>query len=71
MTEKYTVKEAWTKACKYDKVDPNSKFVVFSPKNPWAKKYNTAMKLQGMAKKVGYWGKKKTTCAKKKVARKR
>ena len=39
----YTVKECWEKACEYDHVDPKSKFVVFSDKNPWVEPYNKAM----------------------------
>ena len=68
-----TPKAIWGKACKYDKIPADSKFVVFSPKNPWAKEYDKAMKMVGMArkhgltnvsnwskvKKAGEWGKKK------------
>ena len=39
-TQSYTLRDLWVKACEYDKIDPNSKFVVFSKDNPWAKKYN-------------------------------
>jgi hypothetical protein len=60
-----TPKAIWDKACKYDKIPASSKFVVFSPKNPWAKEYNKAMKMVGMAKRAGYWGKKKKACVKK------
>ena len=35
-----TPKAIWDKACKYDKIPTGSKFVVFSPKNPWAKEYD-------------------------------
>lgn len=41
-TMKWTVKELWTKACEYDGFPADTKFAVFSPKNPWAKKYSFA-----------------------------
>jgi hypothetical protein len=37
----YTLKDLWIKACEADGIDPDSKFVVFSKDNRWAKKYNT------------------------------
>ena len=39
--ETYSLKQLWIKACEYDSIEPESKFVVFSTANPWAKKYNT------------------------------
>lgn len=36
----YNLKQLWKLACEFDKIDPESKFVVFSKSNPWAKKYN-------------------------------
>ena len=41
----YTLKELWNKACKFDGIEPSSKFVVFSTKNRWADKYNTLARL--------------------------
>jgi len=38
---KLNLTQLWNKACEFDRISPNSKFVVFSAKNPWAKKYNT------------------------------
>lgn len=40
-----TIKELWNKACDHDGIARNSKFVVFSADNPWAKRYNTAIGL--------------------------
>jgi hypothetical protein len=39
-----TIKQLWQKACEHDGITPDSKFVVFSDANPWAKKYNFAMR---------------------------
>ncbi len=33
-------KALWIKACKYDKINPKSSFVIFSKDNPFTKKYN-------------------------------
>lgn len=40
-----TIRQLWIKACEFDGISPNDKFVVFSKANPWAKKYNTAVGL--------------------------
>jgi hypothetical protein len=45
MTETYTIKEAWENACKEEGVPPDSKFVVFSENNYWAKRYDKAVQL--------------------------
>lgn len=42
---KFTIRQLWVKACEFDSINPNDKFVIFSGKNPWAKKYNTAIGL--------------------------
>ena len=34
------VTKLWFKACTFDGIDPTSKFVNFSPGNPFAKRYN-------------------------------
>ena len=47
--ENFTPKELWLKACRFDGIDPNSKFIVFSDKNPFTEKYNRAMSLYLMA----------------------
>ena len=36
----YSLRDLWVKACEYDGIDPESKFVVFSDDNPWMRKYN-------------------------------
>ena len=41
----YTIKEAWENACKEEGIDPETKFVVFSEANAWAKKYEAAVEL--------------------------
>jgi hypothetical protein len=33
----------WVKACKYDGIPTDAKFVTFSPRNPFDKLYNKAM----------------------------
>lgn len=38
-----TVKQLWNKACEFDGIDPESKFVVFSKANPWVPAYNRAV----------------------------
>ena len=40
---KWTIKQLWDKACEYDRIPFDSKFVVFSDHNPWMKKYNFAI----------------------------
>lgn len=37
------VKELWRRACAFDEIPPESKFVVFSLDNPWVRVYNAAM----------------------------
>ena len=37
------IKALWNKACDYEGIDRESKFVIFSDDNPWAVKYNEAM----------------------------
>jgi hypothetical protein len=39
----YTIPQLWQLACQYDGIAPESKFVVFSQDNPFARKYNFAM----------------------------
>jgi len=41
----YTISELWQKACEYDGIPIDAKFVVFSDDNPWQKQYNKAMTL--------------------------
>ncbi len=36
-------KDLWNRACDWDKIPRNSKFIVFSPNNPYAKKQNEVM----------------------------
>ena len=36
--KEFLKKENWIKACKYDNIDPDSKFVVFSDDNPYKNK---------------------------------
>jgi hypothetical protein len=43
MTLSAKVRELWNRACKWDEIPPESKFVVFSVENPWAEVYNAAM----------------------------
>jgi hypothetical protein len=43
--ESYTIKEAWENACKEEGIPVDSKFVVFSESNTWAKKYDKAVRL--------------------------
>jgi len=38
------VKSAWAKACEWEKISPESKFVVFSDDNPYLKEYNEGIK---------------------------
>lgn len=38
-----TVKATWKRACEEDNIDPNSKFVVFSDNNKFAKFYDKAV----------------------------
>lgn len=40
-----TVRELWIKACEFDRIPVNSKFVVWSPANPYVEQYNKAMSL--------------------------
>ena len=51
------VKNLWRKACEWDKILPESKFVVFSDDNPYLKEYNDAVgQLLRIAKvKAGEW----------------
>lgn len=44
--ERYTLKDLWIKACEFDGIAPNSKFVVWSKENHWARKYNTLLFLR-------------------------
>jgi len=37
------VKSLWTKACEWEKIPPESKFVMFSDDNPFVKDYNEAV----------------------------
>lgn len=39
------LKDLWNKACDHDGIERTSKFVVFSNTNPWAKRYNAAIRL--------------------------
>lgn len=39
-----TIRSIWVSACKYDKIDPKEKFVIFSKKNPFVSFYEIAMK---------------------------
>lgn len=39
----YNIKELWRKACRYDHIPINSKFVVFSKENPFVKEWNDAV----------------------------
>jgi hypothetical protein len=39
----YNIKELWQKACKYDNIPVNSKFVIFSKDNPFMAEYNQAV----------------------------
>lgn len=39
------LKEIWIKACEWDSINPDAKFVVFSDENPWAARYNKAVGL--------------------------
>lgn len=51
------VKSLWTKACEWEKIPPESKFVVFSDDNPYLKEYNEAVKqlLRFAQFKSGEW----------------
>ena len=40
---KLDIQDAWNVACHHDGIDPSSKFVVFSPDNPAARRYNDLM----------------------------
>lgn len=61
------VKGLWEKACKWDKIPPESKFVVFSDDNPHLKEYNEAVgQLQRF--KSGEWKPAVTKNSKKAVA---
>lgn len=42
-----SIQELWIKACEYDHIPPNSKFVTFSKDNPYAKQYNDALIAEG------------------------
>lgn len=44
MAHVYTIRQLWELACKHDGIEPDSKFVVFTDKNPWAAKYNFAVR---------------------------
>lgn len=46
----YTLQELWDKACTYDAIPPDTRFAVFSYKNPWADKY---FKLRNLMAKYG------------------
>jgi len=48
-TLRYTIKEAWRYACQEEGVSEDTKFVVFSDDNQWAKRYNKAMSLHLVA----------------------
>ena len=45
MSESHTIQELWTLACKEEGIPPDSKFVVFSDNNYWAKRYDKAVSL--------------------------
>lgn len=36
----------WRRACEWDGIDPDAKFVSFSGNNHWAKKYNAVFEIR-------------------------
>ena len=44
------VKSLWDKACDYDGLPPNSKFVVFSEENPFTKKHDKLVRFIQMGR---------------------
>jgi len=53
MTIQEKLKETWEKACRFDGISPEAKFVVFSSENPfvkehakWVKMYFAAIRLR-------------------------
>lgn len=55
-----TVRACWESCCKYDGIDPDSKFVVFTDDNPFVKFYDIAVsrwrECQADAQVFGYVG---------------
>lgn len=52
----FKVKELWEKACQYDDIDEEEKFVVFSKDNPFIKPYNDAIEKEFQAfKNAGFF----------------
>jgi len=55
-----TVRKCWEDACKFDGVDPNEKFVVFSDDNPYVPFHNRAVQnlreAEAQAAAFGYVG---------------
>jgi len=47
-------RELWKKACEYDGIPPDSKFVTFSKDNPYAKLYNEALNAEAEFGKPSY-----------------
>ena len=41
--QRLKVRKLWQQACRYEKIDPKSKFVGFSNDNPFNKDYNYEM----------------------------
>ena len=64
------VKGLWAKACEWDKIPSDSKFVVFSDDNPYLKEYNEAVKqlLRFAQFKTGEWKPAVTKSSKKALA---
>lgn len=44
------LKALWIKSCRFDGLNVNSKFVIFSEENPYIKKYNRIASLQLQSK---------------------
>lgn len=51
--EVYTIKELWVLACEFDGIEPGAKFVVWSDKNPYARKYNFAVRASQVCAQIG------------------
>jgi hypothetical protein len=51
--ETLNIKELWAKACEYDNIPADSKFVVFSNDNPYVADYNRAVGIMHRAIKPG------------------
>ena len=51
------VKELWIKACNYQGVDEDEKFICFENDNPFLKEYDKKMKLYQFARKAEILGK--------------